>query len=414
MIDLVFNKAKVFNETYLPYLEDYSRRFEVYYGGAGSGKSHFIAQKLILKALKNRRKVLIVRKTLVSQKDSCWRLVIEVLQSWHIYERCQIRRSDYEIALPNGSVFLFKGIDDPERIKSIVGITDIWVEEANELTEEDFDQLNLRLRSDQGDLQIIASFNPVSKANWVYKRWFEDEQDLAGADDTLILRTTYKDNRFLPEEYVAALEAMVKTNPTYYRIYALGEFCSLDKLVYNNWRAEDFDVHTLPAGVNLQGLDFGFINDPTAFVASVLIENEKRIYIYAEWGAVNRTNEEIARALTSLGYSKADIIADSAEPKSIEELRRAGIRRIRESVKGPDSIIHGIQKLQQYELIVKPLCAEIITELQNYSWEKDKKTGEYINKPVDAFNHYLDALRYSLQCVNDRRVRILNKGALGL
>ena len=144
--------ADLINATYVPYLEDYEHRFEVYYGGAGSGKSHFIAQKLILKALKSKRKVLVIRKTLVSQKDSCWRLVLEVLQSWHLYERVQIRRADYEITLPNGSVFLFKGIDDPERIKSIVGITDIWVEEATELTEEDFDQLNLRLRSDLGEI----------------------------------------------------------------------------------------------------------------------------------------------------------------------------------------------------------------------------------------------------------------------
>ena len=411
MINLVFNRTKVFNDKYLHFIEDYRRRFEVYYGGAGSGKSHFITQKLLLKALKSRRKVLIVRKTLASQKDSCWRLVIEVLQSWQLYERSQIRRTDYEITLPNGSVFLFKGIDDPERIKSIVGITDIWVEEANELTEEDFDQLNLRLRADQGDLQIFASFNPVSKANWVYKRWFAEDAAIAGAD-TLILQTTYKDNKFLPPEYIETLENMMHTNPTYYRIYALGEFCSLDKLVFNNWHVEKLD--TLPAGVNLQGLDFGFINDPTAFVASVLVEEEKKIYIYREWGTVNQTNPAIASALASLGYAKAVIIADSAEPKSIAEIRAAGIRRIRESVKGPDSIIHGIQKLQQYELIVSPDCPELITELQNYSWKKDKKSGEYVNEPVDMFNHYIDALRYSLQCVNDRKVRTFDKGALGL
>lgn len=414
MINLVFNKSKVFNEAFLPYLEDYTHRFEVYYGGAGSGKSHFIAQKIILKALQSRRKVLIVRKTLVSQKDSCWKLISDVLQQWQLYDRCTIRRADYEITLPNGSVFLFKGIDDPERIKSIVGITDIWVEEATELTEEDFDQLNLRLRSDLGGLQIFVSFNPVSKANWVYSRWFA-EPDKAGADTT-VLQTTYKDNKFLPPEYTDALEKMMHTNPTYYRIYALGEFCSLDKLVYNNWHEEIFSQDELisTGAVSLIGLDFGFINDPTALVFSLLVEAEKKIYICKEWGAVNKTNEEIAAVIRSLGFEKAVIIGDSAEPKSIEEIRRAGIRRIRESTKGPDSIIHGIQKLQQYELIVSPACTETITELQNYSWEKDRKTGEYINKPVDAFNHYLDALRYSLQCVNDRKIRILDKGAFGL
>lgn len=412
MITLQINRKKVINPAYLPYFEDYNRRFEVYYGGAGSGKSHFIAQKILLKALKSKRKVLIVRKTLVSQKDSCWRLMLELLQSWGLYTKCGIKRTDYEVTLPNGSVLLFKGIDDPERIKSIVGITDIWVEEATELIEEDFEQLNLRLRSDLGDLQIYISFNPVSKANWVFQRWFAPGVKVA--DDTFILRTTYKDNAFLPEEYTQALERLITTNPTYYKIYALGEFSSLDKLVYNNWEVKDFDYTGLVGGINLIGLDFGFTNDPTALVASIKIEEDKEIYVFREWGATNKTNEEIAQAIRALGFSKSTIIADSAEPKSVEELRRNGIQRIKESVKGPDSIIHGIQKLQQYKLWIHPSCKETITELENYSWDKDRKSGEYINKPLDTFNHYLDALRYSLQCDNTSRLKTMNKQVLGL
>ena len=396
------------NGTYMPYLYDYSHRYEVYYGGAGSGKSVFIAQKLLLKALSDKRKVLIIRKTLNSQKDSCWRLMLEQLSDLNIRSLCKVRITDYAIELPNGSTLLFKGLDDSERIKSIVGITDIWIEEATELIEEDFDQLDLRLRARASNLQMFVSFNPISKVNYVYRKWFA-ETAVVG-DDTLIVKTTYKDNRFLPEEYIKSLESKIKTNPTYYRIYALGEFCSLDKLVYNNWRVEAFEPPK--DGKLIVGLDFGFTNDPTAIVASVVKGDD--IFIFKEFTGTSKTNQQIAEIITSMGFAKSTIIADSAEPKSVAEIRRCGIMRIRESQKGKDSIIHGIQRLQGYNLIVHPSCENIIMELENYSWIKDKTTGEYTNKPIDMFNHSLDALRYSLQALDQHKFTAVSKDVLGL
>ena len=192
----------------------------------------------------------------------------------------------------------------------------------------------------------------------------------------------------------------------------MGEFASLDKLVYSNWKICDFDFHGLK-GEHLAGLDFGFSADITAFIASILDEENKVIYIYKEWTARGKTNDEIAAAVSALGYAKTMLIADSAEPKSVEELRRAGLVRVRESLKGKDSILFGIQKLQQYKLVVHPSCLETITELENYAWQKDKATGEYINKPIDDFNHCLDALRYSLQCVNNNKLKTISKSAFG-
>ena len=407
MIDLHLSR-EIFNETYLPYLSDYSHRYEIYYGGAGSGKSVFIAQKILFKALNDKRKVLIVRKTLNSQKDSCWRLMLEQLDQWHIRQYCKVRITDYAIELPNGSALLFKGLDDSERIKSIVGITDIWIEEATELIEEDFDQLDLRLRARASDLQMFVSFNPISKVNYVYRRWFAETAKVG--DDTLIVKTTYKDNRFLPEEYIKSLEKRIHTNPTYYRIYALGEFCSLDKLVYNNWRVEAFEPPT--DGKLIVGLDFGFTNDPTAIVASIVKDDS--IYVFREYTGTGKTNQQIADIIVSMGFSKSTIIADSAEPKSVAEIKRCGIQRIRESTKGKDSIIHGIQRLQGYNIIVHPSCENIITELENYSWIKDKATGEYTNKPIDMFNHSLDALRYSLQALDAHKFTAVDKSLLGL
>lgn len=359
--------------------------------------------------MNDKRKVLVIRKVGATLKDSVFQLLKDTLSKWNILQYCNINQSSFSISLPNGSVFLFKGLDDNEKIKSIAGITDIWIEEATELTQDDFTQLDLRLREKAANQEIYLSFNPVSKANWCYKYWF----DSAPPYDTFILKTTYKDNKFLPDKYIKSLEQMKRTNPTYYKIYALGEFASLDKLVFNNWKIEEFDFRSIQ-GKLLIGLDFGFVADLTALICSVLDEENKKIYIFDEYTCTNKTNDEIAKIIQSKGYSKSLIIADCAEQKSIEELRKEGICRIRASAKGADSIIHGIQKLQQYELIVTPMCEQVITELQNYSWQKDKQTGEYINKPIDNFNHCMDALRYSLQCVEDNRLKTINKSILGL
>lgn len=385
----------LFNDAYYPYLFDYSNRYEVYYGRAGSGKSVFITQKILCKACTSKRKVLVIRKYATTLKDSVFQLFIDQLKKWKIYKFCKVNMSTYTITLPNESVLLFKGLDDPEKIKSITDITDIWCEECSELSLDEFTQLDLRLRAQSGNLQIFVSFNPVSKQNFVYQKWFAN----GAPDNTFVLHTTYKDNKFLPKAYIDALLEKQKSNPTYYKIYALGEFCTLDKLVYYNWKVEDFD-HTQIKGKLLVGLDFGYTNDPTALVASVM--TDKKIYIFKEWVDTNKTNPQIASVIKSLGFQKSTIICDSAEPKSIQELRQNGVYAARESTKGPDSIIHGIQRLWEYEIIVHPSCTETITEFENYAWQKDKTTGEYINKPIDMFNHCMDALRYSLQCAGQQ------------
>ena len=404
-MDLTIN----INKSYRPYFYDYSHRFEIYYGGAGSGKSVFIAQKLIMKALRSYRKVLITRKVGSTLKDSVWQLVLDTLVEWGRYRKCNINKSVFTIELENGSILLFKGMDDSEKIKSITGITDIWVEEATEFSEEDIEQLNLRLRAKTDGLQMFFSFNPVSKANWVYRRWFKDGAIIT--DDTVIHRSTYKDNRFLPDAYIETIEKMASTNPTYYRIYALGEFASLDKLVFNNWHVGRIeDTHDWDM---LCGLDFGFTNDPTAFVVSFMKDNT--LFISREYVRTGLLNDQIAKVITELGFSKSTIIGDSAEVKSIEELRRAGLYRIYPAAKGQGSVLQGIQKLQQFDIVVDPDCEHVITELQNYAWKKDRSTGEYINEPIDEFNHCLDALRYSLQCVDRyKRLTSVSKSILGL
>lgn len=400
---------KLFNDAYYPMLMDYSHRYEVYYGGAGSGKSHFVFSKAVIKALLSKRKVLVVRKTAKSNLNSTFQMTIDTLSTLHLLEYCSVNKTTLTIKLPNDSQFLFYGCDDVEKLKSIAGITDIICEEATELTLDDVTQLDLRLRPKAANPQMFFMLNPVSKANWTYKRWFAE--NVVINDDTFILKTNYKDNKFLPAEYIKSLLQLATTNPTYYKIYVEGEFCSLDKLVYNNWKVDEFN-HEEIKGQLLVGLDFGFVNDESALTASILVEDSKEIYIFKCWGATGKTNAELAEVIKALGFAKSVIIADSSEMKSIEEIRRLGVPRIKPAKKGADSILHGIQKLQQYKIIVHPSCDGVITEFENYAWTK--KDGEYINRPVDAFNHYLDSLRYSLQCANTGTLRTINKAALGL
>ena len=368
----------------------------------------FVAQKLIIKALRGKRKVLVVRKVARTQKESCFTVIKNILSNLRILDKCAINKSTLDITLPNGSIFLFKGMDDSEKIKSIADITDIWIEEATELTPEDFTQLNLRLRSNRPNLQILLSFNPVSKANWCYLYFFDKPTD------AFILKTTYKDNAYLPKAYTDSLEKMKETNPTYYKIYALGEFCSLDKLIFNNWEEREFDIGEmikLKKYTTLTGLDFGFTNDPTALVVSLCDPKGKEIYIFDEFSDTGLLNPDIAQIIKSMGYAKNIIMADCAEEKSIEEIRRSGIPKIKKCSKGKDSVLFGLQQLQQYKIYVHPKCKGVLAEFQNYSWEKDKRTGEYINRPIDKFNHYCDALRYSLQIVKGR-IGTLPKGSL--
>lgn len=404
----------IFNESYLPQLENYSSRFNVFYGGSGSGKSHFVIQKMIYKYLKYpNRKCLVIRKVGSTLRDSVFALFKSVIADWKLYGHCEIRETLLTIKFPNGSQFIFKGLDDEEKIKSIANIDDIVVEECTEISKNEFDQLDLRLRSKNPFNQIHCMFNPISKSNWVYKDWFEKGYDHT---DTIVLHTTYKDNKFLPEAYVHALEKKKITNLIYYKIYALGEFATLDKLIFSNWESESFDYReVLKLNKNVEavfGLDFGYTNDPTAFICALIDRVDKRMWLFDEFQQKGLTNDGIAKKIIDMGYHKEIITCDSAEPKSIEELSRNGLDRAKGANKGKDSILNGIQYLQQYKIVIHPNCAFITVEFMNYTWQKDKD-GIYINKPIDKWNHGIDALRYGVNTVETIfKVTFMNKNKL--
>ncbi|PUZ34313.1 PBSX family phage terminase large subunit [Staphylococcus nepalensis] len=397
-INLNFPKpAKVFNRNIFNILTDYSHFTEVHYGGGSSGKSHGVVQKVVLKALQDweyPRKILWLRKVGATIADSLFQDVKGCLVDFKIWDFCEWNKTDNRVTLPNGAVFLFKGMDNSEKIKSIKGISDVVMEEASEFHLNDYTQLTLRLREKKHlNKQIFLMFNPVSKLNWVYKYFFTGEPH----KNTLIQQSSYKDNKFLDEMTRQNLEDLASRNPAYYKIYALGEFATLDKLVFPKHTERLISPDEVKHLPSYFGLDFGYINDPSALIHVKIDTKNKQLYIIDEYVKTGMLNDEIANVIKQLGYAKERITADSAEKKSIAEIKRKGIERIKPAMKGADSIMSGIQFISQFDIIVDERCTKTIEELNNYTWKKDKNTDEYYNEPVDTYNHSIDALRYSVE-----------------
>lgn len=395
-IKLNINPSKVFNRHIYDHLFDYDTFTEVHYGGASSGKSHGVFQKIVIKALKDwkkPRKILVLRKVGATVRDSVFADVQATLSYFGILNMCKINMSAFRIELPNGAEVIFKGMDNPEKIKSIKGISDVVMEEASEFTLDDYTQLTLRLRDKaHKQKQIYLMFNPVSKANWVYNAFFVKKPK-----NTVVYQTTYKDNRFLDALTRENIEELANRNEAYYKIYALGEFATLDKLVFPKYTKVLLNKDDLRQITSYFGLDYGFINDPSAFMHVKIDDDRKKLYVVEEYVKKGLTNDKIAESITALGYAKEQIRADSAEKKSNQELRNLGISRVIDVKKGAGSVMQGIQYLLQYEWIVDERCVKTIEELENYTWKKDKATNEYINEPVDSYNHCLDAIRYAIQ-----------------
>ena len=388
--------SRVFNKHIFDKLNDYSTFTEVHYGGASSGKSHGVIQKVVYKACQNwkhPRKILFLRKVGATVYDSIFEDVKQCLESWGLLDSCKVNNSAYRIELPNGAQFIFKGLDNPEKIKSIKGVSDVVMEEASEFTLDDYTQLTLRLRDKKHKCkQIYLMFNPVSKVNWTYNAFF-----IKKPKNTVVYHTSYKDNRFLDKVTIENIEELANRNEAYYKIYALGEFATLDKLIFPKYEKKLINKDNISNLKSYFGLDYGFINDPSAFMHVKIDEQNKVLYIVEEYVRKNLTNDKIANAIIDLGYGKEEIKADSAERKSNQELRNLGIRRLADAQKGPGSVMQGIQYIMQYDIVVDERCVKTIEELENYTWKKDKKTNEYINEPVDSYNHCIDAIRYAIQ-----------------
>ena len=366
-------------------------RYRVLYGGAGSGKSHFVGQETLLNMLhKPDYSYLIVRKTGKSIRNSVFRLLVEMISGYNLSSYFSINKTEMTITCVTGSSLITSGLDDVEKLKSVANINRIWIEEASEITEQDFNQLDLRMRGQSKvGYQMTLTFNPISELHWLKKSFFD-----VGRNGAFVLKTTFKDNDFLDERYIQTLKDLEKQDYQYYRIYALGEWGSIGNVIFSNWRKEDLSEIKQSFDNFHNGLDFGFADDPTAFVRVHLDNKHKYVYVVSEFAKQGLHIDQMAEELKKY-IANESITCDSSEPRSIADLKRYGIKALT-AKKGPGSIEHGIRWLQGYEIIVDETCTNIIKELSTYRWKEDKN-GDVIPKPEDKNNHLIDALRYALE-----------------
>ena len=347
----------------------------------------FAAQKHLVRILSEpNHRILVVRKVARTLRHSVFALFRDLISDWSLTKLFKINKSDMEITCVNGNQILFAGLDDVEKLKSITGITSIWIEEASEIAESDFNQLDLRLRGKSKNYkQITLTFNPISALSWLKGHFF----DVIRPNVTK-LKTTYIDNKFIDQEYKEMIEGLKDKDYVLYQIYALGEWGVLGNLIYTNWVVEDISKDPEDYGSTYRGLDFGF-NNPSAYIESGFKDDE--IYVYQEFYRKGLTNTELIEALSFVD-KRQEIIADSAEPDRIKEFKQAGFRKIRGAKKEKGSVESGIDFLKRRTIHVHPDCVNTIKELQSYKYKEDKD-GNVHDEPVDLFNHALDSLRYS-------------------
>ena len=405
------NLPQIIGKGYATYW-NYKGRYKVVKGGRGSKKSTTTALWIIYNMMKYPlANTLIIRRVFNTHKDSTYtqlKWASNVLGVSHLWK---FSKSPLEATyLPTGQKILFRGLDDPMSITSITvehgHLCWCWFEEAFQImNEDDFNKVDMSIR---GELpkgyfkQIILSFNPWSEKHWLKKRFFDTVDD-----DILAITTNYTCNEFLGEDDKKLFEKMKTNNPRRYNIEGLGNWGIAEGLVYSNFEELEFNIEEIKKRRNVKsafGLDFGYTNDPTAFIASLIDLDNNEIYIFDEHYQKAMSNKMIADMIKYKGYSKEKIVGDSSEPKSIDDIKRQGVYKIKGARKGKDSILNGIQYIQDFKIYVHPKCENTLIELSNYVW--DTKEGNVINKPIDDYNHLMDALRYSIEDVRLSGVKL--------
>jgi len=397
IIDLT--NPDLFNPIYLPLLTD-KNRYLLLYGGRDSAKSYFAAQKVIIDTMsKSYSRFILVRKIYADIRDSQFQTIKDIIADYGLQDYFHFTVNPLKIVFkPNGNMILARGLDKEYKTKSIKDPTGVWYEEMNEISFDDFLKTTTSLRG--GVIQEIATFNPEKESDWINSYFFPPKQNYESEDgkfyyvpsirsDTTILHTTYRDNKYCTQQSVELLESFKEADENYYKIYSLGLWGGeLKGLIYKNWEI----IEKVPEEVQFvaYGMDFGFSNHPTA-VVKVYVE-EKIIYIEEVIYEKGLTNYKIGNKLKDVKIENDEIIADSAEPKSIEELYQMGIN-IHPAFKGSDSVRVGINKIKEYKLKVTSSSRNIIRELKHYKWKMDRN-GNSLNEPVKMFDHALDALRY--------------------
>ena len=383
---------------------NFKGRYRVCKGSRASKKSKTTALWFIYMMMKHPgANTLVIRKTFRTLKDSCWTELHWAVHRLKVDDYWDFTLSPLEATyLPTGQKIYFRGLDDPLKVTSItvdVGcLCWCWIEEAYEImSEKDFDMIDESIRGEVPEglfKQITLTFNPWNEHHWMKKRFFDVKDD----PDILAMTTNYMCNEWLDKADKRVFERMKKNNPRRYAVAGLGGWGIVDGLVYEKWEERAFTLDEIREMKNIKtvcGLDFGYTNDPSAFVIGFLDIDNQTLYVWDEFYQTGMSNRKIAETIKSMGYGKEHITADSAEPKSIDELQSLHLH-IKGAKKGKDSINNGIQWIQELNIVIHPRCVNFITEISNYTWDKDKFDNK-LNKPIDDFNHLMDALRYALE-----------------
>lgn len=377
----------------------------------GSAKSYFITQKLIVRACREKIKILVCRRTGTTIRNTCFSLFKEILTKWQLLPYVKIRETDFNIKLPNGSEIIFIGLDEETKLLSLNGIGVIFIEEVYEVPKAIVEQLNLRLRGSTPNQQIIMAFNPISRNHWLY-----DFCEVSPPSSFIFIHSTYKDNPFLNAAYVAQLEELYSRNPAKARIYCEGKWgVDTEGLVITNWREREFNAMELAAAglEHRAGLDIGWV-DKTAIIDTLYDKDNKTIYVFNEFYKSGCQLSEIVEAAKAMNLTKTKIYVDSAEPRSIQYFKQEGLAAY-PCAKGKDSVKAGLMFLQDNLIIVHPTCRNFITELENFSYIKSKLTGEYTEDTTHEWSHAIDACRYAFSDIyTSTKLKSINKANFSL
>jgi phage terminase large subunit len=379
-------------------------RTQIFFGGAASGKSIFAAQRDVYDILKGGRNFLICRQVARTVRKSVYAEIKKIIRQWGLAELFDDNKSEMIITCKNGYQFHFAGLDDVDKLKSITPdkgvITDIRVEEATEASQSSIKQLMKRQRGGAAETKkrITLWFNPIVKSHWIYNEYFKpnhwgDAQTEFDNGRLTILKTTYKDNRFLTDEDKADYEN--ETDSYMYNVYTLGNWGVLGNVIFKNWRIDDLSEMRQRVPGQRHGLDFGFGSDPAAFNSTFYDKRKNTLYIFDEFQGLDLSNQNLATIIKpKIGEDM--LYCDSAEPKSIKELQSLGIRAIG-AKKGKDSIKHGYRWLRGIdEIIIDQSCIHTQNEFSLHKWKEDKY-GDPLPIPEDKNNHHLDEIRYQYE-----------------
>ncbi len=374
-----FNLSSI-NKIYLPLIENKSRYLHIY-GGAGSGKSVFAAQKILIRMMMERNhRFLLIRKVAKTVRNSQFSLIKSLIFTSGLYEYFTIKDSDLSIRNEyTKSEIISTGVDDPEKLKSIFGITSIWIEEATELEYKDFLQIDLRLRGKTRYYkQIILTYNPINSFHWL---------NTTIQKDSFKLKTTYKNNKYIDDEYKNVLLNLKNQDENFYNIYTLGEWGTLKNIVFKPF--EILEEYPETFDEIIYGFDFGY-NNKTALIKIGIKDNEYYLdeLIYKE----HLTNSDLILLMKELKINSTDYIyCDSSEPNRIEEFRRNGFNCLPAS----KNIKDGIDFIKRCKIYSNPKNEGINKEVLYYSYKQDRN-GNLLDEPVKFNDHCMDAIRYAI------------------